>query len=157
MDLNIKWHPPINLTDGDEKNLIYLAEDLDQWVDVPGIYMFARIYDGQTYPLYIGKAESIGKRAWQHFKSSTKLMNSIKKAAKGVRVFIPGEFTPKRGQNTKKCIALIERALIDHALTKGYELFNIQGTKTLKHQVSFTGYLPARNITGKSLSFKTKS
>lgn len=157
MDLNIKWHAPINLTDGDEENLIYIAKGLDQWIDVPGIYMFARIYDGLTHPLYIGKSESIGKRAWQHFKSNTRLMSSIKKAAKGLRVFIPGQFAPKPGQNTKKCIALIERALIDHALTEGYELFNIQGTKIPAHQVSFTGYLSARNITGKSLSFKAKS
>ena len=156
MDLNIKWHKPINLIDGGKENLIYLIRCIGSSLDFPGVYMFARIYNGVTYPLYIGKAESIEKRVWQHFKNNVKLMNSIKNAAKGLRVFIPGQFTPKPGQNTKKCIALIEKALIDHALTEGYELFNIQGTRTPAHQVCFSGFLGARNITGKSLSFKAK-
>lgn len=156
MDLNVKWYKPIPLLDGDKQNLIFVADGLDEWFEVPGVYMFARIFNEQVYPLYIGKAEDIGKRVWQHFKNSTKLMNGIKKSANGARVIIPGAFTPKPGQSTKKCIDLIERALIDHALTEGYELINVLGTKTPFHQVHFSGFLRARDITGKSLSFKAK-
>ncbi len=156
MDLSIKWHKPIPLIDGDKENLIYIAEGLESWWDVPGVYMFARVFKSEIYPLYIGKAENIGGRAWQHFKSNTKLMTGIKKTANGARVFIPGQLTPKPGQSTKKCIAIVERALIDHALTEGYELLNVQGTKTPSHQVNFSGFLGARNITGKSLRFKAK-
>ena len=156
MELSIKWHQPIPLVDGDQHNLIYVAEDLDSWQGVPGVYMFARMFNGGVIPLYIGKAESIGGRAWQHFKNNTKLMTSIKKSAKGARVFIPGKFTPRPGQSTKKCIALVERALIVHALAEGYELLNVQGTKTPTHKISLSGYLGARNITGKSLSFEAK-
>lgn len=157
MKLNIRWAKPIPLLDGDHQDLIYVANDLDSWWGVPGVYMFARIFDQGVYPLYIGKAENIGQRAWQHFKSSTKLMTGIKKSANGARVFIPGEFSPKPGQNTKKCIALIERTLIDYALAHGYELLNIQGTKTPLHELSLSGYLGARNITGKNLTFKAKA
>lgn len=157
MELSIKWHQPISLIDGDEHNLIYVADGLDSWRDVPGVYMFARIFNSEVFPLYIGKAESIGTRAWQHFKNNTKLMMSIKKSSNGARVFIPGEFTPKPGQSTKKCIALVERALIDHALAEGYELLNVLGTKTPTHKISLSGYLAARNITGKSLSLKAKN
>ncbi len=154
MDLSVKWHAPIDLLNGDKQNLIYVANGLDDWYGVPGVYMFARIFDGCVSPLYIGKAESIGVRAWQHFKSNTRLMNEIKKANSGQKVIILGEFSPKPGQSTKKCIALIERALIDHALTEGHKLLNVQGTRTPSHKVSFSGYLGARHLTGKSLSFR---
>ena len=156
MELSIKWHQPIPLLDGDKDNLIYVAEGLDSWRDVPGVYMFARIFNDEICPLYIGKAESIGSRAWQHFKSNTKLMTSIKKSSNGARVFIPGKFMPKPGQSTKKCIALVERALIDHALAEGYELLNVQGAKTPTHRIRLSGFLGVRNITGKSLSFKAQ-
>ena len=154
MDLSVKWQAPINLLSGDKENLIFIAEGLDDWWDVPGVYMFARIFNGEVSPLYIGKAERLGTRAWQHFKNNTRLMTSIKKAKNGDRVLILGKFSPKPGQSTKKCIALIERALIDHALTSGYKLLNVQGTRASAHKVSFSGYLGARHITGTSLSFK---
>ncbi len=157
MELSIKWYEPIPLMDGDKENLIYTTNGLEVCYGFSGVYMFARIFNKQVYPLYIGKAENIGQRVLQHFKNNTKLMTTIKKSAKGVRVIVPGEFIPKSGQNIKKCIALIERALIDHALTEGYELLNVQGTKTPSHQVMFSGHLGARNITGKSLSFRAKS
>ena len=156
MELNIKWYTPIPLTSGDKDNLIYVADGLDSWRDVPGVYMFARIFGDAVFPLYIGKAKSIESRAWQHFKTSTKLMTSIKKSANGARVFIPGKFTPKPGQSTMKCIALVERALIDHALARGYELLNVQGTKTPTHKINLSGFLPARNVTGQNLNFKAK-
>ncbi len=155
MDLRIEWCDPIQLIDGDTDNLIYTVNGLDLFMGVPGVYIFARKFNNKIYPLYIGKAENIGLRATQHLKNNIKLMTSIKKSANGARVFIPGKFKPKRGQNTKMCIKLVEWALIDHALTKGYELLNVQGTKTPSHQVSFSGFLGARNITGVSLSFKT--
>ncbi|MHB1283374.1 MAG: GIY-YIG nuclease family protein [Metallibacterium scheffleri] len=154
MNLSVKWQAPISLLNGDKQNLIYVADGLDDWSNVPGVYMFARIFNDEISPLYIGKAERLGARAWQHFKNNTRLMNGIKKAKIGNKVIILGKFTPKPGQSTKKCIALIERALIDHALTSGYKLLNVQGTRTSEHKVSFSGYLGARHITGASLSFK---
>ena len=156
MDLSVKWHKPIRLLDGDKQNLIYVAEGLDAWKGVPGVYMFARIFDEEISPLYIGKAESLGDRVWQHFKNNTRLMKGVEKAANGTKVVVLGKFTPKSGQSTKKCVDLIERALIDHALTEGHKLLNVQGTRTAAHRVTFSGHLPARNITGRSLSFRAK-
>jgi len=157
MDLSIKWRAPVDLLNGDKQNLIYVADGLDDWWDVPGVYMFARVFNNEVSPLYIGKAEKLGCRASQHFKNNTRLMNGIKKAASGSKVIILGSFSPKPGQSTKKCIALIERALIDHALTDGHKLLNVQGTRTPAHKVSFSGYLGARNITGRSLSFRAEA
>ena len=154
MDMSVKWHAPVDLLSGDKENLIYIANGLDEWWDVPGVYMFARIFNDEVSPLYIGKAEKLGCRAWQHFKNNTRLMNGIKKASSGKKVLILGGFLPKPGQSTKKCIALIERALIDHALTEGHKLLNVQGTRTPSHKVSFSGFLGARHLTGKSLSFR---
>ena len=156
MDLSIKWQPPIDLLDGDDQNLIYVANGLNDWMDVPGVYMFARIFNDQVSPLYIGKAEGLGRRAWQHFKKNTQLMNGIKKAPNGRKVLILGKFTAKPGQSTIKCIALVERALIDHALTEGHTLLNVQGTRAAFHTVNFSGNLGARHLTGKSLSFRAK-
>lgn len=156
MDLSVKWHQPKTLLNGDKQNLIYVADGLDDWYETPGVYMFARVFDKNVHPLYIGKAEDLGKRIWQHFKSNTRLMNGIKKATNGRKVLILGEFSPKPGQSATKCIALIERALIDHALTEGHKLLNVQGTRTPSHKVSFSGYLGARHLTGKSLSFRAK-
>jgi len=157
MDLSVKWSPPINLLNGDKQNLIYVADGLDDWLDVPGVYMFARKFNDGVSPLYIGKAEKLGRRVLQHFKNNTRLMNGIKKAARGSKVIILAGFSPKPGQSTKKCIGLIERALIDHALTGGHKLLNVQGTRTPAHKVIFSGYLGARNLTGKGLSFQAKA
>lgn len=157
MELGITWHDPIDLLNGDECDLIYTANGLEEWLDVAGVYMFARIYDKKVIPLYIGKSENLGKRATQHFKSSTKLMTSIKKARNGTKVLIFGEFTSKSKKDKKEKIAHIERALIDHALNLGFNLFNVQGAKGLLDKVSFTGYSGAKKVTGASLSFKAKA
>ncbi|HYQ23301.1 hypothetical protein [Stenotrophomonas sp.] len=154
MELNVKWHAPIKLIDGNHDNLIYTAEGLEDWAGMPGVYMFARIFNGKVYPLYIGKTESLGARALQHFKKSTQLMIGIQKARNGTKVLIFGQFTPRSGQSTAKCIGLIERALIDHALTEGHTLLNVQGTRTRSHTVNFSGHQATVRNTGKNLSFR---
>lgn len=154
MELNVKWHAPIKLIDGDHDNLIYTAEGIEDWADTPGVYMFARVFNDKVTPLYIGKAERLGVRALQHFKKSTQLMNGIRKARNGAKVLIFGQFTPKSGQSTAKCIGLIERALIDHALTEGHTLLNVQGTRTPSHTVNFSGHQATTRNTGKNLSFR---
>lgn len=156
MDIDIEWHRPIQLVDGQTENLIYTAKKgaLDSWQGVAGVYMFCRMFNGEASPLYIGKAENIAGRISQHFKNNTRLMNSIRNAANGTRVVIPGKFIPKRGQNKKRCIAIVERALIDHALAEGYELFNIQGARTATHSIGFSGFLGARNITRQRINAK---
>ena len=156
MELNITWYQPIPLLDGEKQDLIYTAKNLEEWDGVPGVYMFCRVFDGEIFPLYIGKAENIAGRLRQHFKTSINLMKRIKKAAKGAKVVIPGEFTPKPGQSTKKCLTIIERALINHALTEGNELLNVQGTKTPTNRIKFSGFLGARNITGQTLNAEAK-
>lgn len=155
MELNIKWHKPINLLDGHKQNLIYTANGIESWQGVPGVYMFCRLFGSKTIPLYIGKAEDIAVRINQHFNTSTKLMKGISnpnKGNRGKKVLVVGQFTPKSGQSTKKCITIIERALIVHALAEGHDLLNVQGTKTPTNRIHFSGNLGARSLTGKLLS-----
>lgn len=160
MDLNVKWHKPIPLIDGHKQNLIYTAEGIDSWCGVPGVYMFCRQFDESLIPLYIGKAEDIAVRITQHFNTSTRLMKHISNAdrvKKGKKVLIIGQFIPKSGQSTRKCIAIIEKALIVHALAEGCELINVQGTRTPTNHIHFSGYLGARSFSGKQLSVSKNS
>jgi hypothetical protein len=154
--LDIQWAKPIPLLDGDKQNLIYTADGLDDWWDTPGVYLFAKMYGDKVTPLYVGKATNIAKRARQHFKTSTQLMNAIRKSGNGAKVFIPGEFTAKQGQDQAKSLDIVERGLINHLLAEGFELLNVQGTKTPSHHIDFSGYLGARNLTGKFMSVRKR-
>lgn len=156
MQLQVRWQAPIELKSGARDNLILMADGLDEWMEVPGVYIFARLFDNKLFPLYIGKGEKLGKRIWQHFERSTALMHQVRDSKKGSKVLVLGEFTPGRRQNTALCIELIERALIDHALMEGHELLNIRGTRAASHKVCFSGFLPARNLTGPALNFKAE-
>jgi len=155
MELCIAWHKPINLLDGHKQHLTYTANGIESWKGVSGVYMFCRRYNNKIIPLYIGKAEDIAVRINQHFSHSSALMNKIatpSKGNKGRKVLIIGKFIPKSGQTTKKCITIIERALIVHALAEGYDLLNVHGTKTPTNRIHFSGNLGARSLTGKLLS-----
>ncbi len=39
MEIDIKWHSPIALEDGDDVNMIYVPEGLDAWFDVPALFL----------------------------------------------------------------------------------------------------------------------
>lgn len=155
MNLEVKWCRPLNLKNGEKDGLIYKIENIDDWLGVGGVYMFCRRYNKTLIPLYIGKAENLGFRVKQHL-NSVKLMKSIQNAQSGEKVIIMGRYIPKSGQDRKKTIAIIEKSLIEHCLSEGYELLNIQGTKTPTHKISFNGYQLAKNVTGRELYVKAK-
>jgi hypothetical protein len=51
-------------------------------------------------------------------------------------MLIIGEYKPRPKQLSEQAIRIVEKALIEHALTEGYELLNKAGTKTPTHEVS---------------------
>ena len=155
MDLNIIWHKPIILKDGSNEDLIYTASGIEKFDEVPGVYMFCRLYNDELFPLYIGRAKDIAFRINQQF-NTTKLMKGIEKSPIGQKVLVVGEFKPKGGQNTESAIRLIESALIEHALSEGYELLNKSGTKTPVHKMSFSGNKMAKNFSGSTMFKKAK-
>jgi len=46
MDIEIQWHQPIPIHDGNAEDLIYTIneDELKEWYDCPGVYMFCRQY-----------------------------------------------------------------------------------------------------------------
>ena len=153
MNLEIKWHQPIVLEDGDNDNLIYQVPNIEDWQEVPSIYMFCRSYDSTIIPLYIGRSKNVGKRIKQHL-NTTKMMRSIVKSPNGKKLLIIGEFIPKSGQNIEASLKILERTLIEYALAEGYELINKSGTKTPVHTISFNGYKAAKDFTGPTMYTK---
>ena len=50
-------------------------------------------------------------------------------------MLIIGEYKPRPKQLSEQAIRIVEKALIEHALTEGYELRNKAGTKMPTHEV----------------------
>jgi hypothetical protein len=131
MELNVLWHRPLTLTRSEDQ--IY-ALDLDSVPDDPGVYVFMRVFGKNHHPLYVGKAENLRTRLTQQL-NAVKLMRGIEKAENGARRVAFAVFTPKKGQQTRRCLLLIERALIRHFLSEGHELLNKKGTRLANHTV----------------------
>ena len=81
-------------------------------------------------------------------------MKRIENSPKGEKVLVIGEYISKPGMSSEKAIRIVEKALIEHALTEGYELLNKSGTKTPKHTVQFSGFKGATNFSGKKMYVK---
>jgi hypothetical protein len=146
LNFNAHWEKPVQLIDGAKYGLIYYADGVEKLPAGPGAYVFARVHGDYAYPLYIGETTNIRSRLKSHFKGSVKLMNSIKGASTGKRIFL--YCTIKTGSEKKRdsMLTLLQRALIEHALSEGHELFNKQGTKIKAHTISFTGNRTSEQI-----------
>ena len=142
MKLHLDWARPILLSDGARQNLIYVV-NTEKLPDVAGIYVFGRRFGTGFEALYVGKANSIPTRIKGQL-NNLKLMQHLKTAKAGRRVLLVGKFVPKSGQQTAKCLRLIERALIRHFLSEGHDLVNIQGTRLRRHVISSAGKHPKR-------------
>ncbi|OQW98360.1 MAG: hypothetical protein BWK74_04680 [Desulfobacteraceae bacterium A6] len=133
MDLHLKWHQPLSLTDDSANNGVY-AVNLDPIPSTPGIYIFLRVHGATAECLYVGKANKLKERVKTQLNNS-KLMQGIKNADAGKRRLLFGEFVPKKGQQQKNLLT-IERTLIRHYLSIGDQLLNIKGTGLVKNSVS---------------------
>ena len=138
MDLDVFWHPPVDLHDGRDDNLI-LTCDLDEIPETPGVYAFARKHGENIEPLYIGRAGDLRSRIRGHFRTNVQLMQRIRDARNGRKVVLPGEWRAKRGQQQERALQVIEAGLIKYALAEGHEIFNIQGTKRPVHIINSAG------------------
>lgn len=153
MEISIFWNRPLPLVDGSENNLIYTVADLGNFEEVSGVYMFCRVYKEKLSPLYIGKALDLAARIWQQL-NTTRLMKAIENSPSGAKVLVIGELRSKTGQVTDRCIRLVEKALIEHALAEGYELINQKGTKTPYDEIAFAGNAVAKDFTGPHIYLK---
>ena len=155
MNIDVFWHSPIYLKDGRKDHLIYSAGNLGKFEGIPGVYMFCRVYDGDLIPLYIGKANDLKYRIERQL-NTTKLMRTIQDSPSGKRVLVLGEFECKPGQKQDKCISMVEKALIEHALADGCELVNQQGTKRPYDAIEFRGNSMAKAFTEQKMYVKKR-
>jgi hypothetical protein len=155
MAIKIQWYQPIPLTDGSAEDLIYMVDEdeIKAWDGCPGVYMFCRQYGESVIPMYIGRSKNIYNRIWEHLETTT-LMKRIENGPRGAKMLTIGEYIPQPGQSPERAIAIVERALIEHALTEGYALLNKTGTKTQTHEVRFSGFHGATNFSGRKIYVK---
>ncbi len=144
MKLNLEWGRAIPLRDGARENLIY-ATDVERLPLVAGVYVFGRKFGARFEALYVGKATKLGDRVSGQL-NNLKLMQHLKHAKSGQRMLLIGRFVPKSGQQTAKCLRIIERALIRHYLSEGHDLVNVQGTRIRRHEIASEGKHPKKFI-----------
>jgi hypothetical protein len=141
MKLYLEWGRPIPLKDGSRENYIYLP-DQDRLPEVAGVYVFGRRRkNGGFEALYIGRANNIRARVWGHRKNLP-LMMHLKNAKGGERVVRVGIFNARQAQKVKKCLPLIERALIRYFLSEGHDLVNKAGARLGRHELVSDGKHP---------------
>lgn len=138
MELDVFWHPPIDLREDHDDGLILTCE-LEKLPEEPGVYAFCRTFGDKIEPLYIGRAADLRSRIKGHFKGSVRLMNKIKDAKIGQKVVLAGEWRAKPGQSAHKALAIIESALIKYAIAEGHDLLNVVGARTPVHTINSSG------------------
>jgi hypothetical protein len=137
MRIHIHWLPPLDLYDGSADNLIYDCA----WAELPetpGVYVFARCFGESVAPLYVGQALNLRIRVRKQL-NNAKLMVGIRNARNGPRVVLPAEVSTHYSKNIKRALDLVERSLLEHYLSEGFKLLNVQGTKVDTDVLDFGG------------------
>lgn len=141
MRLYLEWEKPIPLRDGTKQNLIYVYDE-DSLPRTAGVYIFGRRRrNGEFEALYVGRAANIHGRVRGH-RNNLPLMMHLRKARQGERVLRVGVFKPRPGHKLKKCLPIIERALIRYFLAEGHDLVNKAGTRLRRHEIASDGRHP---------------
>jgi len=144
------WKRPIVLKDGWEDGLLYTC-NLERLDTSPGIYVFCRRWGNSFVPIYVGQAKSVRQRINQQF-NNLKLMVALQHSARsGDRILLHGYISGRPGQRVERALNVAERSLIDRALTDGYELVNVQGTKRKLDELICSGNRGATQLFGKRL------
>lgn len=143
MDIALHWDGPYDLRKAPREGLIYALDALDDLDEAPGVYVFARVHGPRTVPLYIGQAGNVRKRIRQQL-NNLKLMRGLENAPTGHRTLHVAWPQLRQGQQQAKVLAIVESALIATALSQGFGLVNVQGTKTLAHRIESRGNREAR-------------
>lgn len=138
MKIHLKWEKPVRLRDGAKQYMIYYSTKLDRLPNAPGIYVFARQFANAMIPLYVGKAGRLKNRVEQQL-GHLKLMKKIESSPNGRRFLLVARVDFLPGQQERKVLTIVERALIKHALAQGHQLLNHQETKTKVHAIRSTG------------------
>jgi len=144
MNLLVEWTRPIRLKDATKQNLIY-AVDPHKLPDAAGVYVFGRHWGSGFEALYVGKGNHICGRVKKQF-NNLQLMQHIRNAKAGKRIVLAGIVITKPGQQIKRCLTLVERAMIRYFLSEGHDLVNKQGTRLRRHKIVSSGKHPKQFI-----------
>ena len=142
MKIAVRWLPPVDLYDGSSENLIYSC-DLEQILEDAGVYVFARRF-GKVWPRSMWGRRSLRGRIKQQF-NNTKLMKGVENAKIGTRVLLLAEVSTWLASRLLHALVIVERTLIEHYLSQGCELINIQGTKIPADIIEFAGNSTGRH------------
>jgi hypothetical protein len=142
MELRVEWGRIVALKD--DRDLVY-STNLAKLPCRPGVYVFGRRWGNGFEALYVGKGISIRNRVKGQF-NNLRLMQHIKNAKTGKRILVAGQINTKPGQQTTKCLKLIERGLIRYFLSEGHDLVNKQGTRIRRHEIVSSGRQPKKFI-----------
>lgn len=128
MQIKLEWLPAHTL--GTKRTVVGQIDnfDLEAIPSRAGVYVFARKFGRALEPIYIGKALNLRTRLKSQF-NSHKLMRSLADGKSGDRVLMVVVLKGARGLRTADALRTAERAHIEHALTSGNALMNIQLTR----------------------------
>jgi hypothetical protein len=118
----------------------------------PGVYVFCRKFGTNYEPLYIGQADNLRVRIGQHLKANVPLMKALRDAKSGTRSVLIGEVITKRGQQIRRVLDILERALIAEAVEQRRSLVNRQLTSSRFHKIVSGGPTAARGPFSRSHS-----
>lgn len=155
MLLSAKWHKEIKLTPSKELNSLF-DFDLERFPNRPGIYLFIRSYGkGIHEPIYVGRALNLKARMKAH-QNNLKLMLGVRNSGNGSKAIIFCDIISKQGQRMDRVLQKMEIAIIDHCLTKGFELLNVHGAREKYDTIEFKGNRISEAIVGRQMKVKTK-
>ncbi len=156
MKIEIEWLPLIPLRGGRGENFIFKLDDLDVLSRSPGVYVFGRKMGGHSFvPVYIGQAARLRGRIKGQL-NNVRLMMALKNAP-GRRSFLAvGKLIRKPGQEPKKALNIVERALIEYALAQEFEIVNVMGTKRSRHSITSLGRRQPRRWLPKTVSVEKR-
>lgn len=141
MQLSVEWSKPVPLRYN--KKTDEFVAPLEKLPAEAGVYVFGRKYGQKFEALYVGKAGSIRGRVKGQL-NNMRLMHHVRDARAGRRILLAGIFEPRPGQQEGRCLPLIEKALIRHFLSEGYDLVNKSGTRLRQHEIVSSGRHPKR-------------
>lgn len=166
MKIELAWEAPLSLKPVNTGG--YKFEEIEEQLPASaGIYVFARKFGSSYSPIYIGKAQNLRTRLRAQFRSLP-LMVKVKNwnqvdaedaslAVSGKRVLFIARLTkPTTSISIDKALGISERALIEHALTEGYNIVNIQMTKTRYDEVESIGFTGTESFSPRSMLIKAQ-
>ena len=136
MDLCVTWKS-YPLKDGWKQKMTFVT-DLTKLPTRAGVYIFARKWGTGFEALYVGKANNLRARIKGQLNNNL-LMNHVYYSAAGARVVFAGVFYPGPAQQLKKCLPIIEKALIRYFVSERHDLVNKQGKKLKQHTLISDG------------------